>query len=66
MKARKIKMFDQRAWREGQLMSRSALKAGKIISGPALLEDPTSTLLVPDGWAASRDKNDNMVLRRKD
>jgi N-methylhydantoinase A len=65
LKARKIKMFDQRAWREGQLTSRSALKVGKTISGPALLEDPTSTLLVPDGWTASRDKSDNTVLRRK-
>jgi N-methylhydantoinase A len=65
LKARKIKMFDQRAWREGRLLSRSALKTGKTISGPALLEDPTSTLLVPDGWAASRDKNDNTILRRK-
>jgi N-methylhydantoinase A len=64
-KARKIKMFDQRAWREGQLLSRSALKVGKAVKGPALLEDPTSTLLVPDGWTAARDKNDNTILRRK-
>jgi N-methylhydantoinase A len=65
LKPRKIKMFDERAWREGQLLSRSALKTGKTISGPSLLEDPTSTLLVPAGWAASRDKNDNTILRRR-
>jgi N-methylhydantoinase A/oxoprolinase/acetone carboxylase beta subunit len=58
-------MFDDRAWRKGQLLSRSALKMSKQVAGPALLEDPTSTLLVPSGWAASRDKNDNTILRRK-
>jgi len=33
-------------------------------NGPALLEDPTSTLYVPAGWAARRDDNDNTVLTR--
>lgn len=64
-KARRIRMFDQRRWHEGQLLSRSALKTGKACAGPALLEDPTSTLLVPDGWTASRDRNDNTILRQK-
>jgi N-methylhydantoinase A len=65
LKAQPIEMFDDRVWRKGQLLSRSALKVGKQVAGPALLEDPTSTLLVPSGWAASRDKNDNTILRRK-
>ena len=65
LKAQAIEMFDERAWRKGQLLSRSALKVGRKITGPALLEDPTSTLLVPTGWTASRDKNDNTILRRK-
>ena len=65
LKAQAIEMFDERAWRKGQLLSRSALNVGRKITGPALLEDPTSTLLVPAGWTASRDKNDNTILRRK-
>ena len=65
LKAQAIEMFDERAWRKGQLLSRSGLKVGRKITGPALLEDPTSTLLVPAGWTASRDKNDNTILRRK-
>jgi N-methylhydantoinase A len=59
-----IKMFDARRWRSGKLMSRAALRTGHKIPGPALLEDPTSTLLVPSGWSAARDRNDNTVLRR--
>lgn len=65
LKAQAIEMFDERAWRKGQLLSRSALKLGKKIAGPALLEDPTSTLLVPAGWTATRDRNDNTILQRK-
>jgi N-methylhydantoinase A len=65
LKAQAIDIFDERAWRKGQLLSRSALKVGRQIAGPALLEDPTSTLLVPTGWTATRDRNDNTILQRK-
>ena len=65
LKAQAIDIFDERAWRKGQLLSRSALKVGRQIAGPALLEDPTSTLLVPTGWTAARDRNDNTILQRK-
>ena len=37
----------------------------RCITGPALLEDPTSTLYVPAGWTARRDANDNTILERK-
>jgi N-methylhydantoinase A/oxoprolinase/acetone carboxylase beta subunit len=58
-------MFDERRWQEGQLVSRGALGVGKSMRGPALLEDPTSTLLVTQGWTAMRDENDNTILKRK-
>jgi N-methylhydantoinase A len=61
----KIDMYDGRAWRSGTLMSRSAVEPGRVIAGPALLEDPTSTLFVPQGWAAAGDENDNMILTRE-
>jgi hypothetical protein len=57
--------FDGRRWQEGRLLSRGDIKRGKRVKGPALLEDPTSTLLVPEGWTASRDENDNTILKRK-
>ena len=60
---REIEMFDARVRRRGRLMSRSALVQGARISGPALLLDPTSTLLVPSGWTAERDGNDNVILQ---
>jgi N-methylhydantoinase A len=42
-----------------------ALPRGEAVPGPALLEDPTSTLLVPPGWTARRDASDNMILTRE-
>ncbi len=52
-------------WQDGQLKSRAALKLRDRVPGPALLEDPTSTLYVPAGWQARRDANDNTILERK-
>ena len=61
-----IEMFDARSLQRGTLMSRSLLRPGQRIAGPALLEDPTSTLLVPAGWTAERDGSDNMILKWMD
>ena len=60
--ARDIDVFENKAWRKALLMSRSAVKMGDLIEGPALLDDPTSTLLVPSGWTAHRDQSDNIIL----
>ncbi len=57
-----IRMFEQRAFVKGRLKSRATMRLKEKISGPALLEDPTSTLLVPKGWTAERDRNDNTIL----
>ncbi|MGE3844698.1 MAG: hypothetical protein AB7I50_24290, partial [Vicinamibacterales bacterium] len=59
---RKIQIFDGRSWHSAQLMSRADMKLGEPLAGPALLDDPTSTLLVPLGWWAERDANDNIIL----
>jgi N-methylhydantoinase A len=60
-----IELYVDRAWRAGRLASRVALPRGEAVPGPALLEDPTSTLLVPPGWTARRDASDNMILTRE-
>ena len=62
---RPIEIYVGRAWRQGRLVSRAALVPGKVRNGPLLLEDPTSTLLVPDGWSAERDDNDNTILKSR-
>ena len=62
VKTRDIDMFESRAWRKAKLISRSQIKIGDVIHGPALVDDPTSTLLVPSGWTAHRDQSDNIIL----
>jgi N-methylhydantoinase A len=61
---RPIRIFDRKAWRDAQLHPRGALARGEVLCGPALLEDPTSTLYVPSAWTARIDANDNTVLER--
>jgi N-methylhydantoinase A len=60
-----IRIFDGKAWRDAQLLPRQALGWQKHVLGPALLEDPTSTLYLPAGWAARCDDNDNTILERR-
>lgn len=61
---RDIELFDSGEWRNAKLISRAAMVVGADLAGPALLEDPTSTLLVPTGWTARRDNADNIILTR--
>jgi N-methylhydantoinase A len=62
--ARPIRIFEGKSWRNAQLWRRDAL-GRELISGPALIEDPTSTLYVPSGWAARPDANGNTILERR-
>ena len=62
--ARPICIFDGKSWRDAQLVRRHALGAEPTL-GPALIEDPTSTLYVPTGWTARPDANGNTILERQ-
>ena len=62
--ARPIRMFEGKSWRDAQLLRRHALGAEPTL-GPALIEDPTSTLYVPTGWTARPDANANTILERQ-
>ena len=63
--SREIDMYEGRAWRKAQLISRASMKQNETVCGPALLDDPTSTLLVPTDWVAHRDQSDNIILQHK-
>jgi N-methylhydantoinase A len=59
-----IRFFRGKRWVEGRLVGLAALEAGETVRGPALLEDPTSTVFLPGGWSARRDAQDNTVMER--
>ncbi len=52
------------ALRDGRSGARSALAPGEVLAGPALLEDPTSTISIPEPWSAALDDHHNLVLKR--
>ena len=45
-------------------VARSSLACGQSIDGPAIVDDPTSTIHLPGGWRATCDQHDNLLLRR--
>jgi N-methylhydantoinase A len=61
-----IRIFADRGWRRGIARPRGSIAPGEAVAGPALLDDATSTLLVPEGWVARRDAADNLILTRED
>ena len=59
-----VELFVQGAWTEGPVISRDSLSAGEIISGPALISEPHSTIVVEPGWHAQRTRDGSLLLQR--
>jgi len=60
------RIFDQEKWRDCLLLSRAAIRDEIVgISGPALVEDGTSTIYVPHSWSATVDDQDNILLNQE-
>ncbi len=47
-----------------KLMTRAMFEAGTPVDGPILIEDSTSTILVPETWRAHVDGADNLLIER--
>jgi len=62
----RTRVFDQGQWRDCLLATRGGLRGGAAVAGPALIEDETSTIFVPEGWRAEVDPQDNIVIRMED
>ena len=62
--SRDIDLYINRGWQKGRLVGHASLATGAVIAGPALLEDPTSTLFLPAGWQAVRDSHHNTIMTR--
>jgi N-methylhydantoinase A len=50
--------------RRTPVFMRTALGAGALVGGPAVIESLDSTIYVPDGWTSRGDENGNLVLTR--
>jgi N-methylhydantoinase A len=49
-------------WRRLKVIVRAALETGQELLGPIVVEDASSTLLIPDGARARRDASGNIVV----
>jgi acetone carboxylase, beta subunit len=51
------RIFESGAWIEGRIYEMDALEAGNAVSGPAIIEAPSTTLVVPGAMIATLDEH---------
>jgi N-methylhydantoinase A len=59
------RIWAEGAWHEAAVLDRLALPAGAVIPGPAVLEQPDTTIVVEPDMAARVDALGNLVIERK-
>lgn len=57
-----VPMFTGGRWAQVPLVQRSALVAGRKVSGPAIIAETTSTTVVEPGWSAQVRPDGNLLL----
>ncbi|CAA9536087.1 MAG: N-methylhydantoinase A [uncultured Thermomicrobiales bacterium] len=62
--ARRPVLFPGRSWRDVPIHQRRDLSVGASIDGPAVIEQPGSTVVVPDGWTVRVDGFANLIADR--
>ena len=50
-------MYWDKTWHEAFLWEMSKLDSGNLIQGPAIIEAPATTLVVPPGYRVKLDKH---------
>ena len=60
------RVYDSGEWRQCGLRGRNDIRAAGKVTGPLLIEDATSTAYVPQGWCASVDSHDNLIIRQNE
>jgi 5-oxoprolinase (ATP-hydrolysing) len=59
-----IRLYADGAWRDAQLLPRSALVSGQTVQGPAVIAEATATTVLELGWQAHLDEHGNLLLER--
>jgi N-methylhydantoinase A len=57
-------LYEGGRWVDCRHIASSAVEQGKIIEGPAVVEDATATLLIPSGWIAKSSEADNIIMTK--
>ncbi len=59
-----VRIFTEDARHETPVFDRGDLRAGDVITGPALIREANATTVIEPGWAASVTSLDHLLLRR--
>jgi len=57
-------VFSSGAWHEARFVRREAMRPGDRLSGPAVIVEPHTSIVVEPGWRAEITVHDHVVLRR--
>ena len=60
----RVRMFSGGEWREIPLYRRAELQPGQEVSGPAIIIEPTSTIVVEQGWRGALNRRGHLALTR--
>ena len=60
-----VRMYSGGEWHQAALVVREDLRAGDVISGPAIIAEKNATTVVEPGWEASLTALDHLVLDRR-
>jgi 5-oxoprolinase (ATP-hydrolysing) len=59
-----VRMFSNDNWHDVPLVNRSNLGLGDIVTGPAIVLEPTGTNVIEEGWQAECVTGGSLILRR--
>ncbi len=59
-----VKMYSGEQWHDAALIVREDLRAGDVVSGPAIIAEKNATTVVEPGWEARLTALDHLVLER--
>jgi 5-oxoprolinase (ATP-hydrolysing) len=59
-----VRMYSLGNWLEIPLFRRSEMVPGQVVSGPAIIVEPTATIVVEDGWSGELNHFGHLVLNR--
>ena len=60
-----VRMFSGGQWHEAALVVREDMRAGDVLSGPAIIAEKNATTVLEPGWEATLTALNHLVLERK-
>ena len=61
---RETRFFSDGAWHEARIVRREDMKPGMIVTGPAIITEPHSTIVVEPEWRAQLTDRDHVIVER--